>query len=145
MPPILIALAAFLLASVSSGCKKDSVPDPVSASSITEFESRLDNLRMQSKIPGMITGIEKDGHITWTKAYGYENIETGKPVTTTTIFHLASLTKTFASVIILQLAKENKISLNDPVSKYGVFLNEKDTVNCLNLFCFKTTRADTPN
>ena len=58
MAPVLIALTAFILTSVSTGCKKDSDKDPVSAGSISEFESRLENLRKQSKIPGMITGIE---------------------------------------------------------------------------------------
>jgi CubicO group peptidase (beta-lactamase class C family) len=56
-----------------------------------------------------------------------------KPVTNSTIFHLASLTKTFASVVIMQLVKENKIALNDPVSKYGVSLNEQDTVRVIHL------------
>jgi CubicO group peptidase (beta-lactamase class C family) len=81
----------------------------------------------------MAAGIVKNGQVIWTKSYGYENIENKKPVTNSTIFHLASLTKTFASVVIMQLVKENKIALNDPVSKYGVSLNEQDTVRVIHL------------
>ena len=75
------------------------MPDPVSATSMAEFETRLDKLRQQSNIPGMVAGIVKDGQVTWTKSYGYENVAQQKPVTNATIFHLASLTKTFASAI----------------------------------------------
>ena len=96
-----IVIVTIIAALSSATCKKNSIPDPVSAASISEFETRLDQLRMQSKIPGMVAGIEKDGQIIWTKSYGYENIETGKPVTNSTIFHLASLTKTFASTVIM--------------------------------------------
>jgi CubicO group peptidase (beta-lactamase class C family) len=133
-PIFKINLAVLTVAIVFSSvtCKKTSV-DPISATSITEFESRLDGLRVSAKIPGMAAGIIKDGQIIWTKSYGYENIESAKPVTNSTIFHLASLTKTFASVVIMQLVKENKIALNDPVSKYGVFLNEQDTVRIIHL------------
>ena len=114
----------------SISCNKDSIS---SAENISEFETRLDQLRNQSNIPGMIAGIEKNGQIIWTKSYGFENKESSKPVSTSTIFHLASLTKTFASIVVMQLVKENKISLNDPVSKYGVNLNEQDTVRVIHL------------
>jgi len=50
---ILIAIVVLGLLTGSS-CKKQSIPDPVSAVSISEFETRLDNLRKQSDIPGMV-------------------------------------------------------------------------------------------
>ena len=114
-------------------CKKQLTPDPVSAVSIAEFETRLDDLRKQSNIPGMVAGIVKDGQVMWTKNYGYENIAQQKPVTNATIFHLASLTKTFASTVIIQLVNENKINLNAPVSDYGVSLTETGTVRVIHL------------
>ncbi len=114
-------------------CKKQSIKDPVSASSIAEFESRLDKLKQDSDIPGMVAGIIKDGQVTWLKNYGVADIKKGPPVSNSTIFHLASLTKTFATVVLMQLVKENKIKLNDPVSKYGINLIEKDTVRVIHL------------
>ena len=116
-----------------STCKKQSIPDPVSAASMEEFEARMDNLRKNSKIPGMVAGIVKDGQVTWIKSYGYENLAQQKPVSSATIFHLASLTKTFASAVVAQLVKENKIDLNAPVSNYGVTLSENGTVRVIHL------------
>jgi len=129
---IVIAFAIMILLTGST-CKKQSVPDPVSAASISEFETRLDNLRKYSNIPGMVAGIVKDGQVTWTKCYGYGNVAQQKLVTNATIFHLASLTKTFASTLIIQLVKENKIDLNAPVADYGVNLSESGTVRVIHL------------
>src|SRR4051812_30303979 len=99
---VLIAMAMLVLLTGFTTCKKQSIPDPVSAVSITDFETRFENLRKKSNIPGMAAGIVRDGQVIWTKAFGYENTAQQKPVTNTTIFHLASLTKTFASTVIIQ-------------------------------------------
>ena len=118
---------------VVTACKKQLTPDPVSAVSMEDFETRLDDLRKQSNIPGMVAGIVRDGQVIWTKNYGYENVAQQKLVTNATIFHLASLTKTFASTVIIQLVKENKIDLNAPVADYGVNLAESGTVRVIHL------------
>lgn len=128
-----IAIVSLVMLTGFTTCKKQSVPDPVSAVSIPDFEIRLDNLRKQSNIPGMTAGIVKDGQVIWIKNYGYADIQKDIPVTNATIFHLASLTKTFASTVIIQLVKENKINLNAPVADYGINLSEKDTVRVIHL------------
>jgi len=130
---IFIAIVHMVMFTGFTTCKKQADADPVSAASISEFETRLDNLRQQSNIPGMVAGIIKDGNTVWMKGYGYADIQKNLPVTANTIFHLASLTKTFASTVIAQLINENKISLNDPVSDYGINLAERDTVRVIHL------------
>jgi len=130
---LVIAIVIPGLLTGHTGCKKQTSPDPVSAVSMEDFGSRLDDLRKQSNIPGMVAGIVKDGQVSWTAAYGYENMAQQKLVTNATIFHLASLTKTFASTVIIQLVKENKIDLNAPVADYGVNLVESGTVRVIHL------------
>src|SRR5688572_20179465 len=109
---IFIIIVGMVLITGFAACKEESIPDPVSAVSIADFETRLDDLRKGTKIPGMVAGIINGGQIVWTKNYGYADVSKNKPVTNSTIFHLASLTKTFASTVILQLVNENKIDLN---------------------------------
>ncbi|MEO6453413.1 MAG: serine hydrolase domain-containing protein [Ginsengibacter sp.] len=130
---IFIIIVSIVLQTGFTSCKKGSIPDPVSAVSIVDFETRLDNLRKESKIPGLVAGIIKDGQVVWIKNYGYADIQKNIPVTNSTIFHLASLTKTFASTVIIQLVKENKIKLNAPVANYGINLSERDTVRVIHL------------
>src|SRR5688572_11578851 len=103
---IQIILVALVVAVGFIACKK-TVPDPVSALSLSDFEARLDNLQKGSKIPGMAAGIVKDGNVIWANSYGSAVMQ-NKPVSNSTIFHLASLTKTFAAVVIMQLVNENK-------------------------------------
>jgi CubicO group peptidase (beta-lactamase class C family) len=128
-----VAIIILGLLSGCISCKKKLTPDPVSAVSIEDFGTRLDNLRKQSNIPGMAAGIIKNGQAIWTRNYGYENMAQQKLVTNSTIFHLASLTKTFASTVIIQLVNENKIDLNAPVAGYGVNLAENGTVRVIHL------------
>ncbi|HZV70086.1 MAG TPA: serine hydrolase domain-containing protein [Saprospiraceae bacterium] len=130
---IFIATIFLMLLTGFPACEKESVSDPVSSISIEDFETRLDNLRKQSNIPGMVAGIVKDGQVIWTKTYGYENRAYNKLVSNATIFHLASLTKTFASTLMMQLVSEHKIDLNAPVSDYGINLNENGTVRVIHL------------
>ena len=136
MPHIYCSKSIFFAIVLFAGftaCKKQSIPDPVSAVSIADFETRLDNLRKGANIPGMVAGIIKDGQVVWTKTYGYANVQKNIPVANGTIFHLASLTKTFASTVIIQLVKENKINLNAPVADYGINLTENGTVRVVHL------------
>ena len=87
-----------------------------------EFESQLDSLRRRLAIPGMSAIVMAGDEIVWEGALGVADIESRKPVTPTTQFHLASLTKTFASTIVLQLVEEGRVNLDDPIGKYGLTL-----------------------
>ena len=60
--------------------------------------------------------------VVWEGSLGVADIQSQRPVTPTTQFHLASLTKTFASTIVLQLVEQGLVNLDDPVSNYGLTL-----------------------
>ena len=68
--------------------------------------------------PGGAVLIAKDGKIVYEKGFGIEDINTKKPISTNTLFNVGSISKTFVAYGILQLAKENKLSLDDDIYKY---------------------------
>ncbi len=68
--------------------------------------------------PGVAAGIVYDGELIWGEGFGYADIETKKPVTLDTRFRIASISKTFTAVAILQLRDAGALCLDDPVSKY---------------------------
>jgi CubicO group peptidase (beta-lactamase class C family) len=74
------------------------------------------------QIPGIAAAIVKDGEIVWSMGFGYADARDERPATPSTPFHLASLTKPFAAVIVMQLVEQGLVSLDDPVSQYGVDL-----------------------
>lgn len=112
--------------------------DPITAGkpaeNLQEFEEILEKLRSDLMIPAISAAITKDRQIVWAEGFGQANIEKGVLATPTTSYHLASLTKTFASTIIMQLVEEDLLDLDDPVSKYGIELNSTGVVLVKHLF-----------
>jgi len=69
-------------------------------------------------IPGLSIGIVHDNQIVYAKGFGYENISTKSPVTTSSIFHMASISKTFVATAIMQLVERGAIELDEKVISY---------------------------
>ena len=68
--------------------------------------------------PGAAVLIMKGDDILFDKGYGIADIDTKVPIDGNTFFNIASVSKQFTAVAILQLAEAGKLSLEDPVSKY---------------------------
>jgi CubicO group peptidase (beta-lactamase class C family) len=101
---------------------------------IARFETLLDSLRQELKIPAYSAAIVKNQKVIWAKGFGYADVENKIPATEHTAYHLASLTKTFASTILMQLVQDGKIKLDDPVSKYGITLEGDGVIKVRHLF-----------
>jgi len=68
--------------------------------------------------PGLAVAVVKDGQIIYKKGYGLANLEYNIPITTSSIFHIASVSKQFTVFSILLLEKQGKLRLNDDIRKY---------------------------
>src|SRR5678816_4606394 len=101
---------------------------------IASFETQLESLRQDLKIPAYSAAIVKNQKVIWAKGFGYADVENKTPATEHTAYHLASLTKTFASTILMQLVQDGKIKLDDPVSKYGITLESDGVIRVRHLF-----------
>jgi len=84
------------------------------------FSESLEQYRKQLNIPGMSAAVVRGGQLAWAEGFGFADVENEIAATPETPYHLASLTKTFASQIIMKLVEEGKIDLEDPVRKSGV-------------------------
>ncbi len=62
--------------------------------------------------------VAEDGKITYSKAFGLANIEDNIPNTLTTRFGLASVSKQFTSMLVLQLVETGKLRLDGTVTDY---------------------------
>jgi CubicO group peptidase (beta-lactamase class C family) len=85
-------------------------------------EKKVDQyLRAQmalNHIPGLALVVVKDGKLLKQSVYGQANIETGSPVTAATMFQTASVSKPFAGLLLMKLAEDGKLSLDDPVTRH---------------------------
>ncbi|MCC6165451.1 MAG: beta-lactamase family protein [Acidobacteria bacterium] len=80
----------------------------------TTFRERV----QQAGIVGASVVFVKDGAVAHETVVGLQDRGTGRPVDRDTIFHWASITKTFTGVAIMQLRDRGLLSLDDPVVKY---------------------------
>ena len=105
----------------------------VPAKSLEEFENVLERIRTDLKIPGFSAAITKDRKIVWAKGFGYANREKSIKATPETVYHLASLTKPFAATIIMQLIEEDKLTLETPISDFGIDLDSQGIIRVKHL------------
>jgi len=68
-------------------------------------------------IPGMAYGVVKNGKLIKSGAVGEASLELGTPAKADTVFEIGSMTKQFTAAIILMLAQEGKLGLDDPIEK----------------------------
>lgn len=68
--------------------------------------------------PGALVGVWYPGRGVWTSAMGISNLETAAPITLDDHVRIASITKTFVATVILQLAEEGLLSLDDHLEQY---------------------------
>lgn len=68
--------------------------------------------------PGLVWGIVLDGQLLHTGAVGFANLEKKIPADARSVFRIASMTKSFTALAILQLRDAGQLSLEDPVEKH---------------------------
>ncbi len=98
-----------------------------------QFEYSLDSLRINLKIPALSAAIVKDKQVIWAGGFGLADIDYQIKATENTSYRVASLTKTYASTIIMQLVQEGEINLEAPVTEYGVNLSTRKVIKVKHL------------
>ena len=68
--------------------------------------------------PGCAVGLSENGRPVLTRAYGMANLEYGVPNTPETIFESGSVAKQFTSAVIVLLAQDGRLSLDDDIRKH---------------------------
>ena len=69
-------------------------------------------------LPGVAYGLVVDGKLVYKRNIGYTDIEKKILVTSSSLFRIASMSKSFATMAILKLRDEGKLNLDDPAYFY---------------------------
>jgi CubicO group peptidase (beta-lactamase class C family) len=72
----------------------------------------------ESHFPSMVYGIVLDGKLVHKGSLGYSNLATQTLADESTVYRIASMSKSFTAIAILKLRDEGKLVLDDPVYKY---------------------------
>ncbi len=119
---------------VLAGCAQPAAPSaralaapladaaPVKTSVIVAMMSDLSDDALDALVavdqPGCSAAVARRGELVWANARGLADLTTGTPLTTSTRFDIASISKQFTATAILLLQRDGLLSLSDPVSRY---------------------------
>jgi len=121
-----VVLLLTLLASVSlnaavskAGLKRAS-PESVGMSSerLQRIEARMASYIDNGQLAGTVTLVARRGKVVHFEAQGMSDVENARPMSTDTIFRIASMTKPITSVALMMLYERGLFQLGDPVGKW---------------------------
>lgn len=85
---------------------------------ISDLSSRVEEIRSRWGVVGLAVGIVRDGALESCHAAGFADVDARTPVTADTVFPIASITKTFTGVAVMQLWEQGLIDLDAPANEY---------------------------
>lgn len=95
-----------------------SAQTPEIAAGIRLFSAWMDAQLAYRGLPGVAVGVVHDQQLVWAQGFGLADVASKRPMTADTRFRIASNSKLFAAIAILQLREAGKLRLDDPVAKH---------------------------
>src|ERR1700690_3006446 len=121
-----IAVAFLVLIHVASALASDApvasdAPTSAAADQPAVFNA-VDRLfadyALDAHIPGLVYGIVADGRLAYVRGLGVQDLETKRPVSSDTLFRIASMTKAFTALTIMKLRDDGKLQLDALAETY---------------------------
>ena len=81
-------------------------------------DSTYRDVALKNNYPGLAYGIVVDGRLVHTGNFGYTDVTNKIPVTSSSMFRIASMSKSVTAMAILHLRDQGKLNLDDSVEKY---------------------------
>ena len=91
---------------------------------IARLEGEVDAHRRAQSIPGLSAVVVRDGAVAWARGFGSADVERGVPATPDTPYRIASLTKTFTSMLLLRCVEQGRLDLDEPIRNYTAAIPE---------------------
>lgn len=134
MPKIRVVLAMILvLAAPWSFTRAQTAPVQASPAQTAadryqqKLQPVLEKLIHEQQVPGLAIAVVEDNRVVYAAAFGVRNVtRSDDAITTRSLFHMASITKTFVATAIMQLVENGKIDLDAPVVKYLPYFQMAD-------------------
>ncbi len=112
-PAILFQIVALCLFLLCPSCQETPPSDTTSPEE--SFDALFPSLMAKWGVPGGAVAVVKDDRLVFAKGYGKSDTESGTPVTPTSLFRIASLSKPLTSAAVLRLREKGQLGLEDKV------------------------------
>jgi D-alanyl-D-alanine carboxypeptidase len=105
----------------------------------TKLDQYFDRLAEKNKAMGTLV-IAKDGNVLYSRSIGYGRVGDGvnKPLTSTSRYRIASITKTYTAVMIFQLVEEGKLKLTDPLARFFPQIANADKITIAQILAHRS-------
>src|SRR5437867_1353742 len=114
---IVAFLVALMIASATS-CRAARAPQ-TDQRYVQQLQPLLEQFVQWQEIPGLAIGIVENNQLVYAHAFGLKHLgHPADPLTTRSLFHMASITKPFVGTAIMQLVERRIVVLDAPVVKY---------------------------
>lgn len=78
------------------------------------------------ELPGLAVGLIKDNRVIYAKGFGVQSLNSSKPLTKYSLYHMASVSKPVVATAIMQLVDKGKIKLEEKLTHYLPYFKMKD-------------------
>ena len=111
-----------------------------------ELKTLLKHLFASGKTPGLQYVVRRNNETIFQENLGMAEFESNKFISTSSFFNACSVTKTFTSLAIMQLAEAGKLKLSDPCctlpGQYSLSRRNNDIATIVPYF--RTAKSNTP-
>jgi CubicO group peptidase (beta-lactamase class C family) len=114
-------LSVLLTILLLTGCAAASPPPglpTLTGDGVAAIDGMLQAAVAKGEIPGVVAAVTNKEQILYLKAFGKQDVGQNVPMSTDTVFRIASMTKPVTSVGIMMLYEQGKLQLDDPVGNY---------------------------
>jgi CubicO group peptidase (beta-lactamase class C family) len=81
----------------------------------SKLESFIFDQLSETKLPGLSVTVVKGDEVMWSRGFGFRDLAHGLAATPHTLYAIASVTKSFTCIAIMQLQEQGKLDLQDPI------------------------------
>ncbi len=97
---------------------KNLASHPDVASNLALLEIWLQARMAYSGVPGVAVAVVHDQELIYSRGFGHADVAAGREATADTIFRIASHSKLFTAIAVMQLRDQGKVRLDAPLSDY---------------------------
>ena len=83
-----------------------------------ELEAKAAAFVKEHRLPGAAVGVVHGDDLVWSAGVGFADVASRRAPDTSTLYRIASITKTFTGTAIMQLRDEGRLHLDDPLVAY---------------------------
>lgn len=117
--PILFSLIVTFLSMTIISCDKEDdnlvlPPEPIT--SPAELSAAMEDILMNTEVPGFAVTVVKNDAIVYQEAFGYADVQAQTPYTNETVQHIASISKTFAGAAVVKAIEQGYFTLETDIN-----------------------------